>query len=326
MRWIPIYKKAGAEEKCYSPAARRGLAALPRPAANFILFSLVLTVSFWKPLFDLARFSFKDDLYSHTLLVPFISFYLIWIKRKVLPTDIKASLGAALAALVVGAVALGGYWLMIFRGWEVAQEDYLSITLFSFYSLLVAAGLGFWGSGFMRAVAFPVGFLVLMVPFPSAVTYWIETFFQHTSADAASVLFSLTGLPVFRERLVFHLPGIAIQVAKECSGIHSTLVLFITSLLAGHLFLRSPWKKAAMVLAVIPLGIARNGIRIFTISWLCVHVGPAMIDSPIHHRGGPIFFMLSLAPFFALLFLLRRSERPGKASESAVVVPPAENL
>jgi exosortase/archaeosortase family protein len=110
--------------------------------------------------------------------------------------------------------------------------------------------------------------------------------------------------------LLFHLPGIVIEVAKECSGIHSSLVLFVTSLLAGHLFLRSPWKKATLALAVVPLGIARNGIRIFTISWLCVHVDPAMIDSPIHHRGGPIFFVLSLVPFLAFLFILRRLERP----------------
>src|ERR1051325_5116946 len=95
----------------------------------------------------------------------------------------------------------------------------------------------------MRHLGFPASFLVLMVPFPSALTNWIEMFFQHTSADAASFLFNLTGMPVFREGLVFHLPGIAIEVAKECSGTHSTLVLFITSLLAGHLFLRSRWKK-----------------------------------------------------------------------------------
>jgi exosortase C (VPDSG-CTERM-specific) len=325
MRLIPIYKRAGAGEKCFSPAARRGPALLPKPAANFILFSLVLAVCFWKPLLDLARFSFKDDLYSHTLLVPFISFYLIWMRRKVLPTHSKASFGVALAPLVVGAVALGGYWLAIFRGLEVAQEDYLSITLFSFYSFLIAGGFGIFGSGFMRAVAFPIGFLVLMVPFPSAVTNWIETFFQYTSADAASILFGLTGMTVFREGLLFHLPGIAIEVAKECSGIHSTLVLFVTSLLAGHLFLRSPWKKAILALVVIPLGIARNGFRIFTLATLCVHVNPNIIDSPLHHRGGPIFFALSLVPFLAFLCLLLKSERRRKNQTSAAANVPVES-
>ena len=94
---------------------------------------------------------------------------------------------------------------------------------------------------------------------------------------------------------------------------------------AGHLFLRSPWKKTALALAVIPLGIIRNGFRIFTLGMLCVHVNPNIIDSPLHHRGGPIFFVLSLVPFFALLFLLRRSERPGKVAMAASANPPAKN-
>jgi exosortase/archaeosortase family protein len=61
--------------------------------------------------------------------------------------------------------------------------------------------------------------------------------------------------------------------------------------------------------AVIPLALIRNGFRIFTIGQLCVSVGPHMIDSPIHHRGGPIFFALSLIPFFALTYFLLRTDR-----------------
>ncbi len=64
-----------------------------------------------------------------------------------------------------------------------------------------------------------------------------------------------------------------------------------------------------MTLAVIPLAVLRNGFRVFTIGELCVHIGPQMIDSPIHHQGGPLFFILSLVPFLLLLYLLIRSER-----------------
>jgi exosortase/archaeosortase family protein len=98
-------------------------------------------------------------------------------------------------------------------------------------------------------------------------------------------------------------------VAEECSGIRSTVVLFITSMVASFLFLQRPLHRFLLVAVVLPLAVLRNGFRIFTIAILCVHVGPHMIDSPIHHRGGPIFFALSLIPFLGWLWWLRRRER-----------------
>jgi exosortase/archaeosortase family protein len=98
------------------------------------------------------------------------------------------------------------------------------------------------------------------------------------------------------------------EVAPQCSGIHSTLVLFIVSLVAGYLFLQRPWARAVLAVAVAPLALLRNGFRIFTIGQLCVQVDPDMINSFIHRQGGPLFFALSLIPFFLLLLLLRRLE------------------
>jgi exosortase/archaeosortase family protein len=76
-------------------------------------------------------------------------------------------------------------------------------------------------------------------------------------------------------------------------------VLFITSLLASYMFLRSAVHRTLLVVLVIPLGILRNAIRVLTIGLLCVHLGPEMIDSWIHHQGGPLFFAVSLVPLFA---------------------------
>jgi exosortase/archaeosortase family protein len=61
---------------------------------------------------------------------------------------------------------------------------------------------------------------------------------------------------------------------------------------------------------VIPLAFLRNGFRVFVLGELCVHLGPQMIDTPIHHHGGPIFFVLSLIPFSLLLYFLMKSDRP----------------
>jgi exosortase/archaeosortase family protein len=67
---------------------------------------------------------------------------------------------------------------------------------------------------------------------------------------------------------------------------------------------------------VIPLALLRNGFRVFVLGELCTHIGPQMIDTPIHHQGGPLFFALSLIPFFLLLVWLRKSERSDKISKS----------
>jgi len=162
----------------------------------------------------------------------------------------------------------------------------------------------------VRALAFPLLFLVFMVPFPAFLRSGLETFLQHGSAEFAHLLFRLCGTTVYYQDLLFRLPGINLEVAPECSGIRSSLALFITSLIAGHFFLRTRWKCAVLTLAVIPLALVRNGFRIFTIGELCVHVSPDMINSYIHRQGGPVFFVLSLIPFFLLLRVLYRSEPP----------------
>jgi exosortase/archaeosortase family protein len=86
-------------------------------------------------------------------------------------------------------------------------------------------------------------------------------------------------------------------------------VLFITSLLAANVLLKTTWRRILLVAFVIPLGILRNGFRILVIGLLCVHVSPDMIHSPIHHKGGPIFFALSLVPLSLLVWWLRRQEQ-----------------
>jgi exosortase C (VPDSG-CTERM-specific) len=170
------------------------------------------------------------------------------------------------------------------------------------------------GRKLSRAIAFPIGLLVFMIPFPEFVRHGIEAFLQHGSAAVADGLFKLSGMPVYQDGLMFRLPGFNLEVAPECSGIRSSLVLFIMSLLTGYLFLRKPWNRTMLALAVIPLALLRNGFRIFVIGQLCVRVGPEMINSPVHRHGGPLFFILALLPLFLLLVFLRKSERANKKS------------
>jgi exosortase C (VPDSG-CTERM-specific) len=213
---------------------------------------------------------------------------------------------------------LGG--IIVIVGWRISMEhwsapDRIAYWMTAFVCWLIGALVLFLGPGLAWKHQFALWFLFFMVPFPDGVVDGIEVFFQHTSAWAARGMLALGGMTMLVEGLSFQLPGITLVVAQECSGIRSSLVLFIVSLVAGHLFLRSPWKRAGLALFVIPLAIVRNGFRIFTIAMLCVHVGPEMIHSTIHRKGGPLFFIVSLVPFFAVLLWLRKTEPKAGGNE-----------
>jgi exosortase len=152
-------------------------------------------------------------------------------------------------------------------------------------------------------------FLAFMVPLPTVVEYWAIRVLQLGSAEFVAVLFSLTGVPVLREGTVFQLPGIAIEVAPQCSGIRSSMALVITCVLAGHMFLTTTWKKIVLVLAVIPITMFKNGIRIVTLTLLGVYVDRGFLTSSLHTDGGILFFIIALCLMAPILFVLRKSER-----------------
>jgi exosortase C (VPDSG-CTERM-specific) len=272
----------------------------------FALFTLLLLCCFSRPIYNLVRFAVHSHLYSHIILIPFISLYLIWINRHQLVLDAWPSRKLALTFITGAGIVAIAFSLRASGG--IQTQDYLAAVNLAFLTILWAGCLFIFGITSLRAVIFPLLFLLFIVPFPMSLERHLETFFQVSSAAAAHVFFQISGTPVLQQGTAFQLPGFSFEVAPECSGIHSSMVLFITGFVAGHLLLRNLWAKAFLVLFVVPLAIIRNGIRIFIIGQLCVHVGPDMIHSYIHRRGGPIFFAGSLIPFFLLLFFLMKVE------------------
>ncbi len=276
----------------------------------------MLLLGFAALLWRLFTFAIADELFSYIPLMPFVSGYLAWMQKAELPRQSSPARLPAAFFFFAGAAALAGWFVLARSGGPSAVESSLALGTLAW--LLWLAGTGCWllGGATMRALAFPFALLLFMIPFPAWLRAGIETGLQHGSAAVADWMFVLAGTPVWCEGTQFQLPGITLAVAPECSGIHSTWVLFITSLVAGRVILRRPWKRAVLCLAVIPLALLRNGFRVFVIGELCVHVGPQMIHSPIHHHGGPLFFVLSLAPFFLLLYFLKQSEKMvGQASK-----------
>jgi exosortase C (VPDSG-CTERM-specific) len=271
-------------------------------------FAIVLLAVFAQPLLALVKYAARSELYSYILLVPLVSAYLLYLRRDQLPKKYVTDLPLAIVSLAAGlGLLVFTYWLD-FAGQAPATNDRLALLTLSFLCCLVAGGFFFFGRAWMRAAAFPLAYLIFMVPMPDAMAEALETASKSASAEVANLLFHLSGTPFLRAGLFFQLPNITIEVAQECSGIRSSWVLLMTSILAANLFLKTPWRRFTLVAFVIPLAILRNGFRILVIGLLCVNVGPQMIHSVIHRRGGPLFFALSLIPLLLLLWWLRKSE------------------
>ena len=264
----------------------------------------LLTLLFVQPLARILDLALQNDLHSYIPLVPVISGYLLYIQPS---KDIayRSSVGAAIRVSAIGIAALAAA-----IGLEsLSVNDDLALMALAYVSFVAAGGFLFLGSEWMGAAAFPVAFLIFMVPLPDAAVNWLEIASVLASADVSALLFRVTGTPLLRDGTVFALPGIVLEGRPGVQWHPLHWVLFITSLVASHLFLKSPWRRIVLVAFVIPLAIVRNGFRILVIGLLCVHVGPHMIDSFIHRRGGPMFFALSLVPLFLFLLWLRRHDK-----------------
>src|SRR5678815_206284 len=173
--------------------------------------------------------------YSHILLIPWVSAYVFYLNRKAILASREWSPLPGLILVGLGAI---GYW----RADPVAYGvDHLSLTILA----LVVASWGIflfcYGLRTCRTFSFGLLFLLCMVPFPAGLLHTIIMFLQRSSAEVTDIGFSLLGVPVIRNGFVFGLSNISISVDEGCSGIRSTLSLIITSIVAGHFFLRSVW-------------------------------------------------------------------------------------
>jgi exosortase C (VPDSG-CTERM-specific) len=292
---------------------RPGTAEETARMRKFFRTALFLLIVFSVPLLKVLSLALGSDLYSFIVIVPFISAYLIWIKKdRIYPSGSRVHNVWPLVLISLGFGFLLWALLLYSASVKSARTDLFALCMYSFVAFLSSAACFNLGRETLRVFAFPLAFLVFLAPFPEVVETGLETMLQHGSSWIAHRFFDLAQMPAYREGTYFQLPGFSMQVAPECSGIRSTLALFLTSLVAGQMFLNTSWKRVTLAFIVVPIALVRNGFRVFVIGELCVEVGPHMIHSWIHRQGGPLFFGLSLIPFSLILYLLFKSEHSQK--------------
>jgi len=272
----------------------------------FGVFIIAVLFMIYTPLRELLDTSSNRDYYSHILLIPFVSAYLIYLKRKEIFSDKVYSFGVGAPVILIGIILfISGQNL----GTGFNQNDFTSLITFSALVLLLGAFISSYGVGAFREALFPLLFLGFMIPIPSSLMDWIIHFLQVGSTEFTNILLTLTGVPFFREGFVFNMAGMSVEVAKQCSGIRSSLALLITALLAGHLFLDTGWKKAILAVSIFPIAMFKNGIRIVTLTLLGTYVDPRILQSSLHREGGIPFFIVALLLLAPVLYFLRKTEK-----------------
>ncbi|PYV76981.1 MAG: hypothetical protein DMG96_12490 [Acidobacteria bacterium] len=150
-------------------------------------------------------------------------------------------------------------------GWSRADDVQLSVGMLALLLWWIASFVVCFGTRASRSFLFPLLFLFWMVPIPSLPLNRTVEFLQAQSTTASRLMFSLIGVSVSQQGFVLSIPGVNIEVARECSSIRSSVMLLIASMVLAQVSLRSPWSKAAVIAATVPLSIAKNALRIVTL-------------------------------------------------------------
>lgn len=271
----------------------------------FLLFNCAFAAFTFDSLRELFTGAWRSGYVTYIPFIPLITAYLIWSDRQRIFSQVKEVTGSAAVIVVAGAACYG----LLRSGGH--PEVYTVRFAFS-----VIAALSMWLGGFLlcygpktaRAAAFPLLFLLFAVPIPRAMLDAIIAVLQRGSAEVSFALIRGAGIPVVREGFVFHMPSVTIEVAPQCSGIRSALSLVIVGSLAAHLFLRKGWTRAVLLLALLPITVVKNGLRIFVLTILSVHVDPGFLEGDLHQKGGIPFFVLALLMAGGVIALLRKGE------------------
>jgi exosortase len=284
----------------------------------FIAYILLLLVLYFVPDRALDGLSLDSDLYSHFMLVPVVSIYFFVMERKAIFSKTGYSFGLGLPVMSAGSILYG-----FGKGSSLGlnQNDYLSLITFALLLCLLGGFIGFYGRRAFRKALFPLLFLIFVVPIPTVILNPLVDLLLIGSADTSYAIFKVLGVPVYRDGFVFELPGLAVEVARQCSGIRSTIGMFITSVIAGYMFLKTGWGRAALILAIFPITIFKNSIRICAISILAAYVDKSWVtDSWLHSSGGVVFFVLGLMILGGVLLIIQKMEKKaqGQGSKKSV--------
>ena len=243
---------------------------------------------------------YRDPDYSHGFLVPLLSAYLIWHRRdKLRQVARRPSLwGMVIVLGALGLLVLGSLGAELF------------LARFSLLCTICGLIVYFCGGAMLRAVAFPMAFLLFAIPIPGVVYNEIVFPLQFIASRFATwTLETLNLFPIMREGNVLILPGMALEVVEACSGIRSLISLLALAAGFGYVVERSTVARWILFLAMVPLAIISNGTRVMLTALLANYIGVKAAEGFMHEFSGWVIFVVAIAlflGFYALMTKIRK--------------------
>ncbi|HEY4706379.1 MAG TPA: exosortase/archaeosortase family protein [Thermodesulfobacteriota bacterium] len=295
----------GTTQAAGAPLRTRGI--------GLFIAALIITAAFSPHFMRLYSLSLDSELHSYIVLIPFLSAYFFYVRRKEIAARASSGIRAGLPVLCLAAAICAAALF----AWDGRPNLLLAAMVFSSVVFLMGAFVLFFGARSARSAAFPLLFLLLMVPIPEKALDPAVYLLQKGSAEVAWGLLNISGAPVQRDGFFFRLPGLSVEVAKQCSGIRSSTVLIIAGVMAAEMFLRTWPGRAALMLAVIPIAVLKNGLRITALTLGGYYIDERVLYGSLHTRGGMLFFAMALILTGGVLWGIRSIEKRRQRRKAA---------
>ncbi len=261
-----------------------------KPIIISLIVVVIISLFYWPTFRWLVQSWLSNDYYSHGFLVPFISLFFIWTKRKHLKELSPSLIG--LGFLVVGVVL-----------YVLSNEQLLDMRVLAGLSLpiiIASLSLSFLGTRATRAIAFPLCFLIFMIPLPFMQDIGYEL--QSISISASSEILGATPLPITCVGPEIHLGDETFTIGLACAGTNTLIALLALSAVYVYILKGLVYKRSIVFLMAFPLAILANILRIVSIIMVANYVSVGTATGWYHDLSSPLFYFIA----FLCLMLLGR--------------------
>ena len=240
--------------------------------------------------------------FSHGFLIPIVSLYFVYERRKQFSALSPSSSWAGLVLLIIG--------IILFLLGNIATEYF--ILRFSMLIVIVGIILFLLGKEYYKTIQFPIIFLIFMIPIPSILMAQVTFPMQLFASKVASRSLDLVGIPVLREGNVILLANTSLEIAEACSGIRSLISLLALSVVFAYISQRVTWKRVLLVLSTFPIAIIANAARVSGTGILAHYYGDSVAQGFFHGFSGWILFVVAFVCLFLFGALLSRRKKVNK--------------